>query len=644
MNNPFLKKIYKEKYLVALLLSIIAGFYIYMAYASKGVYGGGDTYMHYAFSHYAFRHPHLFLDHWGKPLFTAFSSPFSQFGFIGLQWFNIIISLFSAFIAWRLCKHFQLRFSWMSFLIICFAPMYFIIAFSGLTENLFSLVLIASVFLFFKEKYWWTAIILSFLPFARTEGFVIIPLFAMALALRQRWFAIAGLAFGFVFYGIIGFIYFHNFFWFILNNPYKDAASIYGHGSIWHFVVNYREIFGAESTFLILLGCFSFFFPFGDKKLNWKISVSELLLIFFPVLIYFAAHSYAWWQGIGGSLGLTRVIAGIIPLAAVIGIKGINMLFPWFHKYRTGFFVILSLLCCSIIIEPLRFHSIPSKNGGEETVLDQTAQWFIKNNHEQKKIILGNPYLFFKIDTDPFDEKSINMVFPTGENLRGWTTPGEFLVWDAHFTPNEGHLPLKDLMDNKYFELKSYFKPEESFTTLGGGPYEVYVFQRTDDTSHVKNSIIMQQMAENNYDRKVIFNDNYSNSGITVDATSTENCLKVNSDKEFSPGMDILIRNVTLEKESHIELSAEVYIDRNPSDAQLEFVSSVFNEKNTYFYKSFPIDISKLKTNFWNHLTFDFVLPKIQDDKAHFNAYLWNRNKSEFYIDNFMVTELKAKE
>ncbi len=385
-----------EKIWVWLLLGLLFICFSVLALISESIYGYGDVYVHYFISHYAFSYPSLFLNHWGKPLFIALSAPFSHFGLIGLQFFNIIISLASARLAYLICQQLKLSFAWLSILLVCFAPIYFVMAYSGLTENLFGLVLVLTVYLFLKEKYLLAAIIISFIPFARTEGTVFIPLFACALLYKRKWMPVIFLFTGFIFYSIIGLFYYHDFFWFFTKNPYTGAQDIYGKGSLWYFAAAYQEIFGAVFSILILIGIVAFCLPLLKKK-GFREAFYLVIIILLPPLIYFCGHSFVWWKGIYSSVGLTRVMAGILPLSAVIGVKGLNLAGKYlYQRFRIPSIIFMVLLCCMILYQPFFIFKVPLVEGPEENVLDNVASWITKNKLDSQKIFCLNQYVFLK--------------------------------------------------------------------------------------------------------------------------------------------------------------------------------------------------------------------------------------------------------
>ena len=82
----------------------------------------GDSVVHYFFARYAFGDPVLFLDHWAKPFFTLFASPFAQFGFGGMKLFNGLAGLLSAWFAYSIAKKLDLKFAWLAIILVLFAP------------------------------------------------------------------------------------------------------------------------------------------------------------------------------------------------------------------------------------------------------------------------------------------------------------------------------------------------------------------------------------------------------------------------------------------------------------------------------------------------------------------------------------------
>ncbi|MFA5322308.1 MAG: hypothetical protein WC373_06500 [Smithella sp.] len=446
-------------------------FFTILSALSEGSWGGSDSFAHYLISHYAFKYPSLFLDLWGKPLFTILSSPFSHFGFFGMRMFNVLIAILTAFFTMLITKQLNLKWGFSSIIAILFAPVYFILIPSGMTELLLGFVLVLAIYLFFDEKYIWSAIVVSFLPFARNEAVVMMPFFALAYFFRRSFVSLPFVFFGFFFFSLIGWHHFGNLFWIIKNNPYTGAAEIYGHGELLHFVKNSPEIFGIPFLIYFILGA-TFLCLNAKKRIeNKNHSLYVILLVLFPALTYFVAHSYVWWTGFGGSLGLTRVMAGIVPLMAIVGA---SFNFDDSRKKQ----IIVWVLSGTMLIVPFFRYELPIKLDESTLLIKQAGNWLVQNNLESRLVYYYDPMVCYFLEKDPFDTNQVREQIANREYPEKTVTEGSIVVWDAHFGPNEGRMPLEKLLNNPNFRLLKEIRPETPFTVLNGYNYEVYVFER----------------------------------------------------------------------------------------------------------------------------------------------------------------------
>jgi Gpi18-like mannosyltransferase len=291
------------------LIFLIAVFIIYLVTGLMldGSYGGGDGIRHFLVSKWSWQHPDLFLYHWGKPFFTLLTSPFSQFGLEGIKLFNVISGTLTCFLAYLIAG--KLSYKSPSWIIVfsAFSPIYIMCINSGLTEPLFALILTLCIYLFINSQYLTATILLSFLPFVRSEGNMMLPLFAMILLLRGQWKYLPLLAFGTVAYSIVGYFHYKDIFWIITKNPYTGSNyDIYGQGELLHFVKAYDLILGLPLTILfcigLALGAVYFFSNFKSAFRQKNLILEEFVLVYGAFIVYFVAHTIFWWKGLYGSL------------------------------------------------------------------------------------------------------------------------------------------------------------------------------------------------------------------------------------------------------------------------------------------------------------------------------------------------------
>ena len=193
-----------EKTLPGITMAFIALFLIMVLLLSAAITGDTDSITHYLFARYAFAHPENFLSHWGKPLFTILSSPFAQFGYTGAMVFNLLCGSLTAWLVYKISRKLLYDYSWVVILMVIFTPVYILTMFTSLTEILFSLVLVFSIYLFVNERYVLSALVISFIPFARTEGLMFLALFLVALLCMGQYKAIPVLLSVFILFSLAG--------------------------------------------------------------------------------------------------------------------------------------------------------------------------------------------------------------------------------------------------------------------------------------------------------------------------------------------------------------------------------------------------------------------------------------------------------
>jgi hypothetical protein len=450
---------------VALLLSIGIGIGI-LAKFNQMWEGGADNYWHYYFSRYAYSKPEFFLHHWGKPIFIFLSAPFSQFGFYGLIGFNILCSLFATYICFLFVNRLGFKASWMVIPIAVFAPVYFYVMQSAMTECLFSLLFVGSAYLLFKEKFMWGAIVASFLIYSRSEGMFFLIIFAFYMAIARQWKYIPLLATAFLIYSFAGYFYGDDFLWFFTKNPYAEESG-YGHGTWSHFFVKYNYIFGLPHVILlcmglVLIGATIIINKEWDFRNGIKPNMKVLILVVIPFVLFFAFHMYAWAKGKYASAGLERVFTCVIPASAIICMYPLHFLQQLIKNnwLRQG----LNILVCFFIVKAaFRNYDFPLKAWGPEKTSRIAAQWFKKIRKPGKQVYYCHPATIFFCDYNPFAENIKECMYfqktcPFGKEVKPF-----YYIWDSFFTPTSCYVKLEDYKNCKDLILLKEFDNHENF-------------------------------------------------------------------------------------------------------------------------------------------------------------------------------------
>lgn len=465
-----------------ILTFLLAGFVIIsvLVILSTGAHQGGDTYQHFMIAKWAFKHPYLFLDHWGKPFFTALFAPVSQLGYTAAKLLNTILGFTAAWYTFLLAKHLGHRLAWpAAFMLLC-APIYFVHLNSAMTEILFSTVIIVSTYYIATNRWVVGALILSFLPFVRTEGFVLIPFISLWFILHKKWFPFLLLGFGTVVYSVLGgLFYFHDFLWVFHKNPYEVELDFYGSGNWHHFISTNYETWGVPTFIALCAGMYWLIRTarrhFSTLELEIK---KELFLVALPAFVFLLFHSLAWWLGKLSSVGEIRVLASMMPLYTIIASRGFNWMVERFSDDKKRSLRFQTFYCVLVLIMPFLFFPLPMKRMKGQAVMHEVSNW-IKENPTTHHIWYFDPQIAFEADSDPFEPTQIRPYFFKKDSLPAdRLQKGDIIIWDAHFAANEGRTPQHTLQDTMNFEAVKSFLPPKPFLTFDKENYEVHLYRK----------------------------------------------------------------------------------------------------------------------------------------------------------------------
>ncbi len=431
-----------EKKLVP--LGLIAYFVLALTVSlrSGGTYDAGDSVMHFEVARWAFAHPENFLYHWGKPFFTLLAAPFAQLGFGGMKLLQCLLALGSGWMLWRAAHRLQLQPAWLAPLLAFGAIEYFLAQLSGLTEPLFAFTLLLGVFLCLHERPVMAAMALSLLPFVRTEGFLLLPVFGLYLLTRYAWKALPFLAAGTFVYMLVGGIFKGNFLWIWTENPYSGMAVPYGVGGILHFPEQY--LFVAGIPICVLTGIGLLLLPLRWlPKYRGAANLPLLLLVVAPFLTYFGMHTFFWVTGIGHSMGLQRVLIGVVPLGALIALAGLQQVLQFLpHRVLgTGLtaLVMAYVVLFPMLPNPAAIHAVDLRPTVDQQMIQSAATWIAAAGLSDRKICSAHPSVPYLSDKDPFDPDQYSALLHLSS---GELSTGTIVVHDSWFGPVEAGFAL----------------------------------------------------------------------------------------------------------------------------------------------------------------------------------------------------------
>jgi hypothetical protein len=463
------------------LLTVASVLFFILSLLSEGGLYGGDSYQHYLFAKYAFAHPENYLDHWGKPLFTLLASPFAYFGFHAMMLFNILICAVASYIT-LLTAH-KLNYANLPLVVVftIFTPVFILLMFSGLTEAVFSLLLIASVYLFIRKNYIPAAILISLIPFVRSEGLMFIAWFLILFLVKRQYKTIPFLLFGVLFYSVLGGLISGNFIWLITDNPYKASESVYGHGSLFQYVTSVPSTFGLVVFLFAIIGfsaiCYLYFKQLKHAREGNDIRFNELFVISFSAIGYFVFHSMVWWQGWLSVLGDPRFMAAIVPLISLMALKGLNTAISSVRKPKIQMGMTVLVAGVVMAVGLTRYH-LPVRLKGEDETVMLAANWMKAHGYDKNPTIFFNPIIPVLLDKDPFNPNQMRASVSDSNNPDVGVEKNTVIIWDTHFSEFESKVSLSKMLENPNYQLLKMVSPNPPFKIFDNRDFQVAVFIR----------------------------------------------------------------------------------------------------------------------------------------------------------------------
>ena len=407
----------------------------------------GDGLAHYFIAKNTFSNPNDLLNHWGKPVFTALAAPFAYFGFQVYVFFNILIFAITLFIAHRIFKHFEIKNPLTTILpLVLLASLdYSTNILGGMTEILFGCLVLLSGLLLIQKQWFWFALLLSFMPFVRSEGQLLIPMGLLILLYVKAWKSIPLLFVGFLFYALIGWLMLGDFWWYFTQNPYQGAAEIYGRGNWLHYINNWHLHLGVPALVLLIFGLMAYLWGLSKRLFT---NDKHLAILYFST-IYFGivfVHAYLWANGKNGALGLSRLAIHGLPGLVMVSILTIDATQTkrWLSATFTGIMLILSVLCIQdypfVYDQPFPKKAMPD----ERAVIDATktvVQYIEKQ--PVRKVYYYHPFVAYEANVNLKNQKGqfVQRNFGNFEDVYQEMKDGDLIIWDSHFAKRDMNFP-----------------------------------------------------------------------------------------------------------------------------------------------------------------------------------------------------------
>jgi hypothetical protein len=456
----------KKDFLVFGMIGLYFIITIIISFSYQGTGDSGDSITHYTFSRHAFDIPAYFFHHWAKPLFVLVTAPFAMLGFVGMKIFNSIVASLTILITYLVARKMGKETPWMILILMIFAPENFTITFSGHTEPLSALMLALALLLILNKKPVAAAILVSFLPFARSEGLIFMGVFLVYFIIKKQYRIIPFLLTGNLIYAFAGYFVYHDLLWAFTKLPYAHIDGRYGSGPLLHFVYQLNYVVGIPIYILFGCGILVFIAAIGSGTFRKKFPFFslELWLVYGSFFAFFVAHSLFWYLGLFDSMGLKRVFVTVIPLMALIGLNGFYGLRQVTRKLPLWLKTGIPLLFIGYIMvfpfsgNPASVHWKKELSLTPRQLLIQEVGDSLLNKYPDATYFHQIPYLGMVTNKGHREISEIR-----NDSLPG----GAIIIWDNWFAVKEKQITAESLSEDERFVEIARFKNDS---------YEIIMF------------------------------------------------------------------------------------------------------------------------------------------------------------------------
>lgn len=468
----------------------------------------GDGLAHYFIAQHVWQNPVELLNHWGKPLFTLFAAPFAFFGYSSYVLFNILIYAATVWTGYSINNRIQFS---NAFILIFPVGLLTSIDYTaniigGMTEVLFGFLVLLSGLMLLQKQWVWFAIVISFTPFSRSEGLILLPIAAILLTYFKVWKAFPFLFLGFVLYSFIGFLVLDDFFWYFNNNPYEGAEDIYGQGNWMHYINYWPVHLGLLGLVLMFVCIPMFIMNIFSRKLTKQ---STLLFLFFSA-VYFGiilTHMYLWANGKSGALGLTRLATHGWPgfLMSCILVLGETSIRSQVKNYLS---VVLLGFSVVILTYPPFIHDKPfprTAKPDEKAVIAAAlfADSLVQNVHEAR-VFYYHPLVAYIVGVNLKDTRATfkQQNFTNFQDVYSQLSMEDLVIVDSHFGYRDMNFPKEH---QHFFTEIEAFTPLNQFVHEGDEPARVVVLRKREPGTNSGSLLIQKVDAQFYFDKDDLY-------------------------------------------------------------------------------------------------------------------------------------------
>jgi hypothetical protein len=391
-----------------------------------------DGATHYIIARHAFEHPAFFTDVWGRPLCTTLLALGARAGGLaGARLVSLCVAIGCGLVAWAIARGQGYRRPELAMLFTLGQPLLFFHSFSELTELPFALVAGGTLLAYQRKNWGAMAALAAIAPLGRPEGFVFLPLAALALVAHRQWKWILILPIGLAIWSMIGKLLTGPvsepwWRWLIAHWPY-EAGSLYQPGSPLKFAMRLPMIVGPILLPAMWIGMWlglrqwrKFFTQDHLARVDFLIAAGPLAVL--------VGHSLLYWRGMFSSNGELRYLLVAAPMWGLLSARGWDWIFDslgWRRPVMWGIVASAAPALVGIFCPFLPADAFPEAR--------KVAAWYQTTplRKAYPRILTNHPGIFYYLDISPANLDRVDVWSKTDADH---PEPGVLLIWDPIYS------------------------------------------------------------------------------------------------------------------------------------------------------------------------------------------------------------------
>jgi hypothetical protein len=420
-----------------------------------------DTNYHFLEARTAWSTPSLFVNVWGRPLYTAFYALPALLGFTAARFFAVGIGVAIAWQTWRLACDLRLERAWLVIPLLLGQPVFFELFSDLLTEPLFALVFVVALRRHLRGRLSSGMLAASLLPLARPEGVFLCLLWGVwvvtkntnptaslqASVYRKLIRTIAStliLAVGVFIWWLAAMCITRDPLFILHNWPSTWHQGVYGRGTLFSYSQRASEFLGIllATPFVIGLWC-------KMRARTWIPVTTSFLLLF---LLHTVFRAY----GLFGEAGYPRYMVSVSPAIAVLTLQGWNTIALRIEKWPRFASDMLGSTALGVSLVPNFFYLDSFPSARDPIAIREMSEWVHEHPEPYKRLFWSNAQMCIVSGLTLKESPSLSSSSrETNLALLRDAPSGTLVFWDDHFGPDWFGLTASDIENSGYKRLRT---------------------------------------------------------------------------------------------------------------------------------------------------------------------------------------------